>query len=239
MKNFSVSSFSLHMAAAAFMLADHLGKILLPDVGFLPCIGRLSFPIFAFCMAEGYAHTKNLPRYLLRIFLFALLSELPFDFSFFQTPFFPPHQNVLFNFVVSLAAHCTADPALCASGKRMIGFLSLSAVCTLSASLLCTDYGAAGVMTVLLFHFTARCGTRAKRLVYELLGMLLIHLTLLPSQPIMIFLLPIPIQSLAVLSLPLIWLYDGRKGCSKKWMRYAFYLFYPVHLLILGMAAYR
>ena len=63
--------------AAALMLTDHVGAILLPEVLALRCVGRLAFPIFAFFIAEGYAHTRNFGRYIRRLAILAVLSELP------------------------------------------------------------------------------------------------------------------------------------------------------------------
>ncbi len=238
MKKLSISSFTLHLIAAILMFGDHLCKTLLPNAVFLTCTGRLAFPIFAFCIAEGYTHTKDFPRYLLRLLLFAILSELPFDLAFFGTPFFFGYQNVLFTFLLSLPALWMIDRACTASDKKTPAYVIAAAGCALSASLLCTDYGAAGCLTVILFFLAARCGTQKKRRCIELLGLLAINLFLLPSDTISISSFSFPIQSLAVLSLPLIWQYRGQKGFSNGWVRYAFYFFYPVHLLVLGAAAY-
>ena len=91
------------MLAMTLMLCDHLWGtgIIRNDV--LTCIGRLSFPIFAFLIVEGYFHTKNLKKYVIRILLFALLSEIPFNLMTGGRIFYPVHQNVLWTFLISIA----------------------------------------------------------------------------------------------------------------------------------------
>lgn len=73
---------TLKLIAAALMLIDHVGAILLPETVILRCIGRLAFPIFAFFIAEGYAHTRSFGRYLLRMAIWAAVSEIPFNLEF-------------------------------------------------------------------------------------------------------------------------------------------------------------
>ena len=61
----------------------------------LTCIGRIAFPIFAFMIVEGYFHTRDLKKYVKRIFIFALISEIPFNLALGSRLFYPIHQNVL------------------------------------------------------------------------------------------------------------------------------------------------
>ena len=98
-----LSAAALHLIAMALMLMDHLWATLLPAQEWLTCAGRLAFPIFAFMTVEGYFHTRNLKRYALRLLLFALLSEVPFDLMYGGTWFYPFHQNVIWTLLIGLA----------------------------------------------------------------------------------------------------------------------------------------
>lgn len=106
-KTHDLSSAALHIMAMVFMLSDHLWATLLPMQEWMSCLGRLAFPIFAFLTVEGYFHTKNLKRYLLRLLIFALISEVPFDLMYGGTVFYPFHQNVLWTFLIALPGHCS------------------------------------------------------------------------------------------------------------------------------------
>ena len=73
-----MSSFVLKIIAMTTMLTDHLGDSIFNYANFMNVIGRIAFPIFAFQISEGYIHTKNLKKYFLRLFVFALISQAPF-----------------------------------------------------------------------------------------------------------------------------------------------------------------
>ena len=67
-----LSTFALKIIAITSMLIDHIGSVLLPDYNILRIIGRLSFPIFAFLVVEGYFHTRDVKKYLQRLFVFGV-----------------------------------------------------------------------------------------------------------------------------------------------------------------------
>ena len=73
-----MSTTVLKLIALLSMALDHTGAVLFPQAQWMRIIGRLAFPIYCFCLVEGYRHTSSVPRYLARLGLFALLSEIPF-----------------------------------------------------------------------------------------------------------------------------------------------------------------
>ena len=117
-------SFSLKSIAILCMAVDHTGRILFPGEESWTCVGRLAFPIFAFLLTEGFFHTRDIYRYLVRLGIFAILSEIPFDLAFFQTCWYPQRQTVFFTLFISVALMAVLE----------------------------TDYGFRGVLLVLVFY---------------------------------------------------------------------------------------
>lgn len=101
-KKRGINSFTLHILAMLFMLCDHLWATLFPAQEWLTCIGRLAFPIFAFMIAEGCYYTSNVKKYMQRLFLFAVISEIPFNLIMGSSAIYPFHQNVLWTFLLGL-----------------------------------------------------------------------------------------------------------------------------------------
>ena len=66
-------------------------------------IGRVAFPIFCFLLVEGFLHTHDVKKYAMRLGLFALLSEIPFDLMYGGTWFYPVHQNLIWNSIIRMS----------------------------------------------------------------------------------------------------------------------------------------
>ena len=97
----------LKAIALVCMLVDHLWATLVPGREWMTCIGRIAFPIFAFELAQGYIHTRDLRGYAKRLALLAVVSEVPFDMVAGGTYFYPWHQNVAWTLLAGLwACHC-------------------------------------------------------------------------------------------------------------------------------------
>ena len=214
--------------AAALMLTDHVGAILLPEVPVLRCVGRLAFPIFAFFIAEGYAHTRDFGRYFRRLAILAVVSEIPFNLEN-GAVFDLTRQNVLFTFCLALLTLRGLEALGRERGfGRWAGCGLVLAAGFAAGELLRTDYGGWGVVTVALLQL-CRDGKYAK--LWLLLAMAAVNGLGMGSLTMPVFGGEMPIL-LAAAALPVIWLYNGRPGVNRHW-RWAFYAFYPAHLLVL------
>ena len=235
---FDISSFGLHLLAMGLMLCDHLWATLVPGNDWLTCIGRLAFPIFAFMTVEGYFHTKNLKKYVLRLLVFALLSEIPFNLMMGSRIFYPIHQNVLWTFLLGIWMIHRIEKAknaplwrriLRAAGSVCIGFLV--------GTLTMVDYMGAGVLMVLTFYFFR--GRKWWHFVGQLLALYYINAEILSgfSYQLELFGREIWIvrQSFAIFALIPIWFYRGRQGYHSKAFQWICYGFYPAHMLILAL----
>lgn len=99
----------LKLLALVTMLVDHIGYMYFPDEMLFRIIGRLAFPIFAYQIALGYSRTSNLKKYVLRLSLFALITQIPYSFFNPDIKFNPIHFNVLFTFIAAIGLLCVYD----------------------------------------------------------------------------------------------------------------------------------
>ena len=236
-KNFELTAAVLHIIAMTLMLMDHLWATLLPAREWLTCAGRVAFPIFAFMAVEGYFHTRSFKKYILRMLLFAVLSEIPFDLMYGGTWFYPVHQNVLWTFLLSLLGVWLMEQVR-KKGKTWMYLLVcvLVLLAGLVLGTLCTvDYYGVGVLTVFVFYFLH--GRKWWCFLGQLAALYWLNVELLGGlmYPVQLFGMEFELcqQGLALLALIPIWLYRGRQGYHSKPFQYLCYAFYPVHMLLL------
>ena len=240
---FGITSMWLHIMAMAFMLCDHLWGTVVPGNNWLTVIGRLAFPIFAFMIVEGYFHTKNLKRYVLRLLLFAVISEIPFNLAIGSRFFYPRHQNVLWSFLISIGLIYLNELTRRIRKKwlRILVGIIVGANSLLVGSILgiitFSDYYHAGVLTVLVFYFFRR--RKWWCLIAQIVCLWIINVELLGGFGYDVVLFGksffITQQGFALFALIPIWLYRGKQGYHAKWFKYLCYAFYPAHLLILAI----
>lgn len=193
-------------------------------------VGDIAYPLFFLLIAEGYRYTRDKKKYLVRMLIFALIAELPFDIGFFSVlsaragtfPFYWEYQNVLFTYFLAIACLYGMDAIkehfAEAQGRRRLLPAFFAGVCLIAASglaeLLQCDYGVFGViMVVLLYWLRDRRGLQA-------CAVLLADSIATGSQP----------NGFLIAAALVILLYNGKRG--KAMPRYFFYLYYPAHIFL-------
>lgn len=229
-----ISGSGLKIIAVITMFIDHIGAVLVERAMFwengneilygnlqmadtiLRAVGRISFPIFCFLLTEGFLHTGNLPKYMLRLGIFAVVSEIPFDLAFYGSVWNGKSQNIFFSLLIGLIVMWAMErtrkmdklPSVFRTGICILwGILGSGA-----AELFHTDYGARGIICMIVLYLS-----RFWRLEQVLFGALAFYWEF-----------PAPLAFLPV------FFYNGKRGKGKKMW---FYFFYPLHLLVLYLAA--
>lgn len=221
MKKF-LSNFDLKIIAIITMTIDHIGAIMYQNIDIFRIIGRVSFPIFAFLLVEGFKHTSNKLKYFLRLILFAIITQPIYDYTFNN------HElNILFTFSLSFLLLSSLEFIKKIISKYSKGienylyktvFYSLIYILfVLFSIILNVDYQALGISLVFIFYLVPN-----------------LYLSFLLYLLAVIFLATNTIQFYSLLSFIFIYMYNGEKG---KNIKYFFYLYYPLHLLILKLFA--
>ncbi len=237
--SFEISSMTLHIMAMTFMLCDHLWATIIPGNDWLTCVGRIAYPIFAFLIVEGYFHTRNLKKYVGRLLIFALISEIPFNLVIGGRVFYPIHQNVLVTFLIGiLLIYINEKAHKC--GKlwlRILTFLATVILGFILGLIAFADYHYAGVFTILTFYLFR--GRKWWQLLGQFAGLYYINCEILSGLQYEVhlwnhtyFFLQ---QGFALLALIPIWLYKGMQGPYNKTIKWIYYGFYPAHLLVLAL----
>ena len=214
-----MTSLILKCIAMISMLIDHTSVAYFGQTTLFNVIGRIAFPIFAFQISEGYIHTKNLKKYLLRLFCFAIISQVPFmlfdsmftnnfSFNIFGTLFVGLLAILLYDKIANCTFELTKDKKFNLTINKIFGFIP-AILFGIVSEVCCFDYGFWGVAIIFLFYFFKN-DINIIIYGYHYLYILLCIGTILP----IIF----------------ICLYNGKQG---KKIKYLLYAFYPVHLLIL------
>lgn len=197
---------NLRFLACFFMVLDHIGILL--EIPFLRILGRISYPLFAYLIVNGFYHTRNIRKYLFRLLLLALVSELFFDLYIFDTINFA-RQNVLFTFFFSLLAIYSLHNLK--STKRVILFIFSA----LMVFIFACDYGLKGFVMVLCFYYFEK---------YPFICFL--------GLGYMLYLCAGFVGLCGLLSIFFIHLYSPKKKFSRK-HKMLFYSFYPLQYMVL------
>ncbi len=231
----------LRIIAMVAMLSDHVWITIVDGNNWLTYLGRLAFPLFAFLLVEGFYHTSNRAKYLGRLFLFAIISEVPFNLMHNGTISYSLHQNVVWTLIVGLLVMMSIEVF-----KKKIDNVVVTGVVTVMmtyagyyiASNTLIDYLGFGILTIVLFY---TCHNLRYAWIGQLAGLIYINAVMMHSTTIPLTLFDatyeFPVQAFAVFSLLIIWKYNGTRGRYNNVLQYGSYFFYPVHMTILGLLA--
>ena len=234
-----MSSFVLKLIAAVTMFIDHAGLILFPAAEFMRIIGRLAFPLYAYCIAEGFRYTKDRFRYFMRVAVLGILCQIVYTIVDGEI-----YLGILISFSIAIIILALIDAFRKANSGKKSPLASLierftkknlspradrvisAILCVLAigaAFVLCVtvevDYGFFGIM---LPVFTNLFTDKHRRLVMFSAALLALCIDLTDT---------FVLQYWSLLTVPLIALYNGKKGRFS--MKYFFYIFYPAHLVLL------
>ena len=216
----------LKVIAMIAMTCDHAGMLLFPHITLLRVIGRLAFPVYAYMIAEGCSHTRNMGRYFASVAAMGVLCQLVYWFAQGSL-----YQSILVTFSLSICLCALAKLALAkgklwawiAFGMAIIGVYFITDILPglLPSTDFAVDYGFFGVLLPVGVY----------------LGKNMREKLLFAGADLCLLALPgWNIQWFALLAMPLLALYNGKRGkLSMKWL---FYFYYPAHLVLLWGIAY-
>lgn len=217
-----MSSFVLKIIACITMVCDHI-RYVIPEtnIPLTQVLGRMSYPLFAFLITEGYTHTKDLKKYYIRIIIFAIISQIPFmlyrklvgDWKIL---------NIMFTLLLGLVAINIYD-----KGKSFISSMLVIGIIVLG-SVIKVDYRWWGVSVVVVFYIF-RNNKFLSVITYWLVTFMYYYLQCGNRIVYNITLMRYLISSL-IGPVIIILLYNGKPG---KKIKYFFYWFYPIHMLVL------
>lgn len=231
-KRLVLSGSTLKILAMVTMLIDHIGAAVLLryllDIRshvtsidaynqlvtlyqVLRGIGRIAFPIYCFLLVEGFQKTRNLKKYIMRLGIFAVIAEVPFDLCFTSKVFSLSHQSVMLTLLVGVITMWLVSLLERHVANRFLLLPCAAAVIALGAAaaeLMNTDYGYMGVLCIMTLYVLRR------EKWMQITGGCLVFLW----------------EIWAPIAFIPIGFYNGERGLK---LKYIFYLFYPLHLLIL------
>lgn len=219
----------LKYIAIVAMLMDHIAMLFLPGDQMIyfvmRFIGRLTAPIMCFFIAEGFYYTRSKNKYGLRLGVFALISQFAYTFlnkgTLFTYGFFTDW-NVIYTLFIGFCVLLAYEKIL----NKPIKWIVIGLLCILSYI---GDWMIIAPVWILCFYIF-RDNRKKRFMVFAVLA----ALEVLSCIPFIIS--NGELWQIGVfLAVPLLLLYNGQKGNDNSIHKWAFYLFYPLHLLVLGI----
>ena len=221
-----LSNFDLKLIAIITMTIDHIGVVFgTPLYNFLRVVGRLSFPIFAFLLTEGYVHTKSFSKYFLKLLVLAVISEIIYNYVFFGSFIYRGANNIFFTLALGLLTLFLLDKSKGLIKRYFkdkvdlffilpITYLLIIVIMGLMGEFLNFSYGMLGILVISFFY-----------LFKDNFPLVVISVSLST------LILGEGMQYFSLFSLILIYFYNQKLGKKSKLF---FYLYYPLHILVLG-----
>lgn len=223
-----MTTFHIKLLAIATMTIDHIGLFFFPNTLEFRLVGRLSFPLFAWLIANGAFYTKNEYKYALRLLAFALISQIPFSLALSRFNLPEITLNIFFTLFFGLASIIIYKRKTINNPLKL--FL-VAAICTLAA-FLNTDYGAIGVLSILTFYIffkNLEMMVVSQAIIYILISPVVEIITnLILSKPTLTLDPIIYFQPIGLSALIFISRYNFKEGPK---LQYLFYAYYPLHLI--------
>ena len=182
----------------------------------LRVIGRIAFPLFAYLLVEGFLHTRSKKAYARRVLILAVISEVPFDLACRHVLYDPGYQNVCFTLFLGLCALGAMERA---KKLPLIVPLLFAGAFAALAWYIRADYGAIGVILIAALYLLRKDHTIQ----------LWVGAALSAAESLRMY-------GVSALSFFLIRFYNGKRGQIP--MKYFFYAFYPLHLLLFYLMVY-
>lgn len=216
-----LSGNAVKIIALITMTLDHMGLILFPQCLWMRLVGRLAFPLYAYMIAEGCRYTKSMARYFGSVAMMGLICQLTYWFAMGSL-----YMCIMVTFSMSIALIALAKEVI--RRKTFVWYAALAGA-IVAVFFICevlpgqlpgtdfhVDYGFEGAILPLLIYLGA---TVPMRLLLTGIGLVMLCMSQASG------------QWLCLLSLPILALYNGKRG---KWnIKWLFYLYYPAHLVIL------
>ncbi len=222
--NSPISSNVLKWIAIITMVVDHFAVIFLAgnndyalEYNICRMIGRISFPLFAFMLTEGFRHTSDIKKYMLRLGILAIVSEIPSDLAKGMQISFKS-QNIFFELLIGLIVLYFIEKKYIIKNKDLsmiIRFLIIAAGAVF-ATLIHAEYKWQGIVVIVAFYYI-----KSNFILYSIA----IEVSYLINSDLLLAISVIP-------ALILVYFYNGKKGSDSKILKWFFYFFYPVHLAL-------
>lgn len=206
---------TIKLIAISIMLFNHIGYVFFDGAPIFLKIGEIGFPLFAFCIAEGFYYTKNRKKYLINMFIYAVLTELLFDYAFYKKIYWL-HQNVLFTFSMAILLLLIYEYI---RKLKMAEWIKASIFCVIFITFLLlstfslTDHNTYGIVLIFIFYTL-----RDKLIIKYILASIMLYISF--------------DYGYALFSIPILLMYNGKRGLN---IKYLFYNFYPMHLFVLAI----